>query len=57
VTHQLQGFGMVYHMIQQQAALMAYNDIYRLLAGLAAVFIPTFRLLKKATNGAGAGAH
>ena len=57
VTHQLQGFGMVYHMIQQQAALMAYNDIYRLLAGLAALFIPAFLLLRKATNGGGAAAH
>jgi len=57
VTHQLQGFGMVYHMIQQQAALMAYNDIYRLLAGVAALFIPTFLLLRRVTSGNGAAAH
>ncbi|HTO05921.1 MAG TPA: MDR family MFS transporter [Myxococcota bacterium] len=57
VTHQLEGFGMVYHMIQQQAALMAYNDIYRLLAFLAAAFLPTFLLLRRPGNGAGAAGH
>jgi MFS transporter, DHA2 family, multidrug resistance protein len=56
VTHQLQGFGMVYHTIQQQAALMAYNDIYRLLACVAALFIPTFIFLRKPpASGAPAG--
>jgi len=56
-THQLQGFGMVYHMIQQQAALMAYNDIYRLLAGVAVVFVPTFWFLRRAQPGASAAGH
>jgi DHA2 family multidrug resistance protein len=48
VINQPQGFGMVYATLQQQASLLAYNDLYRLLATAAAVFIPAFLLLKKA---------
>ena len=48
VTNQKQGFASIYGMIQQQATLMAYNDIYRDLAILAAIFIPAFLLLRKA---------
>ena len=54
--HQLQGFAALYQTIQQQAALMSYNDIYRLLAGVALLFLPTFLLLRKAPNGNGAAA-
>jgi MFS transporter, DHA2 family, multidrug resistance protein len=57
VTHQLQGFGMVYHLIQQQAALMAYNDIYRMLAFVAALFVPAFLLLRKTAGTGGAAGH
>jgi DHA2 family multidrug resistance protein len=56
-THQLQGFGMIYHTIQQQAALMAYNDIYRMLAVVAAFVIPTFLVLRRAAGSRGAAAH
>ena len=56
VTNQPQGFGMVYETVQQQASLLAFNDIYRLLATAAAVFIPAFLLLKKA-RGKPATAH
>jgi len=55
--HELQGFGMVYQMIQQQAALMSYNDIYRLLALVAVIFVPTFLLLRRAAGNGGAGGH
>jgi DHA2 family multidrug resistance protein len=55
VTHQLQGFGMIYHAIQQQAALMAYNDIYRMLAFVAAAFIPAFLVLRRTAGGGGGG--
>jgi MFS transporter, DHA2 family, multidrug resistance protein len=51
------GFGLIYGMIQAQASLMAYNDIYRMLAILAALFVPTFLLLRKSRPGAGAAAH
>jgi DHA2 family multidrug resistance protein len=46
-THQLQGFGMMSADVQQQASLLAYNDIYRMLAMTAVCFIPAFLLLKK----------
>lgn len=54
VTHQLQGFGLMYSNLQQQASLLAYNDIYRMLAMTAALFIPAFLLLKKTRARAGA---
>jgi DHA2 family multidrug resistance protein len=56
-THQLEGFAMVYRMIQQQAALMAYNDVYRMLAFLALLFVPAFWLLRRARTAAVAPAH
>jgi DHA2 family multidrug resistance protein len=56
VTNQPQGFGMVYETVQQQASLLAYNDLYRLLATAAAIFVPAFLLLKKA-GGKPATAH
>jgi MFS transporter, DHA2 family, multidrug resistance protein len=56
MTHQPQGLAMIYANIQRQAALMTYNDIYRMLALMAALLIPTFLLLKR-TSGKPAGAH
>jgi DHA2 family multidrug resistance protein len=46
-TQQPQGFGVLYQAVQQQASLLAYNDIYRMLAMMAALFIPAFLLLKR----------
>lgn len=46
-THQTEGFGLISQNIQQQASLLAYNDIYRLLALASALCIPVFLLLKK----------
>jgi len=57
VTQQAHGFGMTYHAIQQQASLLAYNDIYRMLAFVAVLFMPTFLLLKKSRAAGGAAAH
>jgi DHA2 family multidrug resistance protein len=57
VTNQPQGFGLVYENLQQQASLLAYNDMYRTLATTAAVFIPAFLLLKKAARGKSPAAH
>jgi len=56
-THQVQGLGMIYANLQRQGALMTYNDIYRMLAIMAALLIPTFLLLKRSKAGAGAAAH
>jgi hypothetical protein len=43
--------------VQVQASLLAFNDIYRALAILGALFIPIFLLLKKSTSGGGAAGH
>ena len=51
-----QGVGVMYQTIQRQASLLAYDDIYRMLAMIAALFIPAFLLLRK-TAGRTAGAH
>jgi MFS transporter, DHA2 family, multidrug resistance protein len=51
-----QSLGVMYQTIQQQASLLAYNDIYRLLAVTAAVCVPAFLLLKK-SGGQGVAAH
>jgi DHA2 family multidrug resistance protein len=55
-SHTPQGLGMIYEQVQRQAALMTYNDIYRMLAIMAALLIPTFMLLKRPT-GKAAMAH
>ncbi len=56
-AHQPQGFGMIYAQIQRQAALMTYNDIYRMLAVMAALLIPAFLLLKRTTGSSAGAAH
>jgi MFS transporter, DHA2 family, multidrug resistance protein len=43
-----QGLAMVYGMIQSQAAVLAFNDIYRMLAGLLLLMIPFYFVLRKA---------
>jgi DHA2 family multidrug resistance protein len=48
VTGQKQGLGIVYHLIQQQAAMLAFNDIYRMLAVIAVITIPSFVLFRAA---------
>jgi DHA2 family multidrug resistance protein len=46
VNGQPQALGLVYHAIQQQSAMLAFNDIYRMLAGIALVTIPSFALFQ-----------
>jgi hypothetical protein len=58
MSGQKQGFGMVYGMVQAQASMLAFNDIYRMLAGLALVMVPAFLLLRGAKKmPAGAPVH
>jgi MFS transporter, DHA2 family, multidrug resistance protein len=45
VTGQKQGLGMVYGMIQAQAAMLSFNDIYLMGAVLTFCLIPSFLLL------------
>jgi DHA2 family multidrug resistance protein len=58
ISGQKQGLGMVYGAIQQQSAMLAFNDIYRMLALMAVVMVPSFLLFRgaKMTTG-GAPAH
>jgi DHA2 family multidrug resistance protein len=55
-SHQ-QGLGMIYSTILSQATLLAYNDMYRMLAFTMILLIPTFLLFKKPQAGGGGGAH
>ena len=61
VTGQKQGLGMVYGTIQRQSAMLAFNDIYRMLAGMAILMIPSFILFRatksQARPGGSAAAH
>jgi MFS transporter, DHA2 family, multidrug resistance protein len=56
IASQPRGFGIVYEAVQRQASLLAYNDLYRMLATAAAFSIPAFLLLKK-TSGKSTTAH
>jgi DHA2 family multidrug resistance protein len=57
-TNHRESFGMVYRTIQQQGSLLAFNDIYRMLALLALLFLPAFLLLKRRPRGGAAlGGH
>ncbi len=57
VTGQKQGLGMVYGMIQRQAMMLSFNDIYRTLAFAMALLIPAFLLLRRAQRGGSVAAH
>jgi DHA2 family multidrug resistance protein len=50
VTGQRQGLGMVYRAIQQQSAMLAFNDIYRMLGVVALLTIPSFVLFQSARS-------
>jgi len=52
-----QGLGMIYAEIRAQSTLLAYNDVYRMLALAMAVLIPTFLFFKRPRTGGGGGAH
>ena len=57
ITGQKQGLGMVYEMIQRQAMMLSFNDIYRTLAIVMMILIPTFLLLRRAQPASGMAAH
>jgi hypothetical protein len=52
-----QGLGMIYARIQTQATLLAYNDVYRMLAYTMILLIPTFLLFKRPRTGGSGEAH
>jgi MFS transporter, DHA2 family, multidrug resistance protein len=57
MTGQRRGFGMLYGMVQRQAAMMAFNDIYRVIAIGLLPMIPLFLLLPSSKSSAGTPAH
>src|SRR5579863_2560347 len=57
ITGQRQGLGMVYEAIQAQSAMLSFNDIYRILALIAVIMIPSFLFLRGATSSGGGAAH
>jgi len=57
VSNQRGGMDSIYRTIQQQASLMAYNDIYRMLAIVALLFTPSFLFLRKSRKGKSAPTH
>jgi len=57
VTGQHQSLGMVYGRIQAQAAMLSFNDIYRMLAAMALVLIPCFLWLKQMGKPGAPAAH
>jgi DHA2 family multidrug resistance protein len=57
ISGQKQGLGMVYSMVQAQASMLAFNDIYRLLAGMSLLMAPGFLLLRGATRNSAAPQH
>jgi DHA2 family multidrug resistance protein len=46
ISGQKQGLGIVYGLIQAQSSILAFNDIYRILAMLTVVMIPSFLLFR-----------
>jgi DHA2 family multidrug resistance protein len=46
VTGHKEGFGMIYGSIQAQSMMLSFNDIYRILAGIAVIMVPTFLFLR-----------
>jgi DHA2 family multidrug resistance protein len=57
ITGEKQGLGGVYAMIQAQAAMLSFNDIYRTLAIVMLILVPSFIVLRRAQAGAGGAAH
>jgi DHA2 family multidrug resistance protein len=56
-TGHKQGLAAVYGLVQSQAAVLAFNDIYRLLAVMLLLMIPFYFLLRKAPMSVAAESH
>ncbi len=55
ISGQKQGLGLVYGLIQAQSSILAFNDIYRFLAALTLIMIPSFLLFRGTRPAAGGG--
>ena len=56
-TGQKQGLAMLYGMVQRQAMMLSFNDIYRMLCLLMILMIPSFVLLRRDARNVSASAH
>jgi hypothetical protein len=50
VSGQKQGLGRVYEMVTAQAAILSFDDLYRIMAVLMLVMVPAFIGLKRARS-------
>src|SRR5215467_7834766 len=53
VTATHQAYGAVWGMLQQQAAMLSYNDVFRFLGGMFLLMLPLLVLMKKPAGGMG----
>jgi hypothetical protein len=54
---QHQGLAMIYSIVQSQAAILAFNDIYRMLSVLAVMVLPVYLVIRKAPMSSAPAAH
>jgi len=57
VTGQKQGLGMIYRMVQAQAAMLSFNDIYRMIAVMMLVLIPVALFLSRGQGSTSRAVH
>jgi DHA2 family multidrug resistance protein len=57
ITGQKQSLGMVYGAIQAQAAMLSFNDIYRILAVATLIMVPSFLLMRGAQSSGAVSTH
>jgi len=57
LTGQKQSLGMVYAAIQAQSAMLSFNDIYRILAIVSLIMVPSFMFLRGAKSSGQGSAH
>jgi MFS transporter, DHA2 family, multidrug resistance protein len=57
VAGEHRGMAMLYAMVQRQAMMLSFNDIYRMLAVLMMLMVPTFLFLKRDTRNLPVDAH
>ena len=53
VTATRQAYGAVWGMLQQQASMLSYNDVFRFLGGMFLLMLPLLALMKKPRGGKG----
>ncbi len=57
ISGQKQGLGMIYRTVQAQAAMLSFNDIYRMIAVMMLVLMPVALFLSRGQGSAGRAVH